>query len=209
MKIDELKRIIEMSWSIESCHPGLQQLWNRSNPSLGQADITSLIVNDFIGGKIMQSIYGEVSHYFILVKGNIVDLTADQFNSKIPDYINCQERSREYILANGDTRERYLLLLNNVKSNFIIYGNYEYKLLDYNGEEYISMIPGTIAGNKKLKIYGKFDCKSALRYINRGQYVQNRVFFADEESAILAGYRPCGVCMKEKYIEWKKKVLTK
>ena len=209
MKLSELKQIIEKSWRVESCYPNLQQIWNKYNPSLGQCAVTSLIVNDFMGGKIMRCMCGDVSHYFNLVNDNIIDLTLNQFNGEIPDYSNYQERSREYLLSNNDTRDRNLILLNNVKNNFIKYGNYEYKLLDYNGEQYLSMIPGTIAGNKKLKIYGKFDCKSALMHISKGYYVKNRVFFSDEESAILAGYRPCAVCMNEKYKEWKKKVLNK
>lgn len=79
----------------------------------------------------------------------------------------------------------------------------KYKLLDENGNEYISEIPGKFGGHKKLKIYGKLDCRSALSYIKKGQYVKYRVFFADEKTAIKAGYRPCGVCMKKKYKEWK------
>jgi methylphosphotriester-DNA--protein-cysteine methyltransferase len=34
----------------------------------------------------------------------------------------------------------------------------------------------------------------ALRAIANGGYVSHRVFFADEPTAIAAGYRPCGVC---------------
>lgn len=80
-----------------------------------------------------------------------------------------------------------------------------YKLLDENNKEYISETPGTIGGNKRLKIYGTLNCPSAIRHINRGFYVKQRVFFKDENTAILAGYRPCGVCMKNKYNEWKNK----
>ena len=57
---------------------------------------------------------------------------------------------------------------------------------------------------KKLKIYGKLDCPSANRWINKGYYVQNRVFFENEDTAIEAGYRPCAVCMKKEYKKWKK-----
>lgn len=78
-----------------------------------------------------------------------------------------------------------------------------YKLLDCNGKIYLSETPGQFGGHKKLKIYGKLDCPSALRHIANGNYVQHRVFFADEETAIAAGYRPCGVCMKDKYKKWK------
>lgn len=78
-----------------------------------------------------------------------------------------------------------------------------YFLLDENGQEYRSLTPGTIGGHKKLKIYGKLDCPSALRHIANGNYVKHRVFFADEDTAIAAGFRPCGICMKEKYKKWK------
>ena len=78
-----------------------------------------------------------------------------------------------------------------------------YILLNECGEEYYSFTPGTLGGHKKLKIYGKLDCPSAKRHIAKGNYVQHRVFFANEETAIAAGYRPCGICMKEEYKKWK------
>lgn len=80
-----------------------------------------------------------------------------------------------------------------------------YKLIDRDGKSYLSEKPGKFGGNRRLKIYGRLDCKSALRYIAKGQYVKNRVFFADEETAIAAGYRPCYYCMREAYNKWKMK----
>ena len=80
----------------------------------------------------------------------------------------------------------------------------EYKLIGRDGKPYLSTVPGTMGGHRKLKIYGQLDCPSALRYIAKGHYVEHRVFFADEETAIAAGYRPCGICMKSQYNEWKK-----
>lgn len=56
-------------------------------------------------------------------------------------------------------------------------------------------MPGTLGGNQRLKIYGRLDCPSALRGIAPGHYARQRVFFADEEAARAAGYRPCRVCM--------------
>lgn len=78
-----------------------------------------------------------------------------------------------------------------------------YILLDENGQEYPSLTPGTIGGYRRKKIYGRLDCPSAKRYIAKGQYVKHRVFFADEKTAKAAGYRPCGVCMREEYNKWK------
>lgn len=79
-----------------------------------------------------------------------------------------------------------------------------YKLINKKGEEYLSEIPGTLGGNKRLKIYGKLDCPSANRWIEKGYYVNDRVFFLDEKIAIQAGYRPCAVCMEKEYENWKK-----
>jgi methylphosphotriester-DNA--protein-cysteine methyltransferase len=67
---------------------------------------------------------------------------------------------------------------------------------------YSSQTPGTLGGNSKLRIYGRLDCWSANRALDKG-YAKIRVFFADEATAIAAGYRPCGNCMREKYREWK------
>ena len=78
-----------------------------------------------------------------------------------------------------------------------------YKLINDKGEGYLSDIPGTLGGNKRLKIYGRLDCPSANRWIEKGYYVSDRVFFEDEETAIKAGYRPCAVCMRKEYEEWK------
>ena len=78
-----------------------------------------------------------------------------------------------------------------------------YHLIGNDGKPYDSETPGTLGGHRKLKIYGRLDCPSALRYIAKGQYVAHRVFFADEETAIAAGYRPCAKCMPEAYRRWK------
>lgn len=81
----------------------------------------------------------------------------------------------------------------------------KYHLLDENGNEYESETPGLLGGHRRLKIYGRLDCPSALRHIANGHYVQHRVFFKDEETAIKAGYRPCGICMKKEYKAWLEK----
>jgi methylphosphotriester-DNA--protein-cysteine methyltransferase len=54
-------------------------------------------------------------------------------------------------------------------------------------------------GNRRLKIYGTLRCASGRR-----MKMANRVFFATEQEAIDAGYRPCGHCMKNAYTQWKK-----
>jgi hypothetical protein len=67
----------------------------------------------------------------------------------------------------------------------------QYRLLGADGMLYFSATPGQLGGNSKLKIYGKLNCSSAIRALPQG-YAAIRVFFADEQTAIAAGYRPCG-----------------
>jgi len=56
----------------------------------------------------------------------------------------------------------------------------------------------TLAGNRRLRIYGRLDCASGKRTKRA-----NRVFFESEAEAIRLAYRPCGHCMREAYRDWK------
>lgn len=78
-----------------------------------------------------------------------------------------------------------------------------YTLLDADGHPYDSPTPGTLGGHRQQRLYGRLDCPSALRAIARGGYVRHRVFFADEATAVAAGYRPCAVCLPDEYARWK------
>jgi hypothetical protein len=78
-----------------------------------------------------------------------------------------------------------------------------YTLVGADGKSYLSDAKGTFGGHRRMRIYGRLDCKSALSFIARGYYVEHRVFFKDEATAISAGYRPCGKCMRVEYARWK------
>ncbi len=54
------------------------------------------------------------------------------------------------------------------------------------------------SGNKKLKIYGTSSCCTGKRMKK-----QNRLFFKTETEALQNGFRPCGKCLKAKYLYWK------
>ena len=56
----------------------------------------------------------------------------------------------------------------------------------------------TLAGNIKLKIYGRLDCTSGKR-----MKAQNRILFSSAAEALDSGYRPCGHCMRVAYKQWK------
>ena len=199
--VNEVCRIVSMSFCKETCYPDWVEMWDDDKKCLGQGAVAALVLNDFLGGKIMRCESEFGSHYYNLIKNEIVDITASQFETT-PNYKTSIERTREYLLSNEDTKKRYKILLERVKNNFLQYGKKDYKLLTSSGIV-TSKIPGTLGGNKKLKIYGKFDCKTALYWIDKGHYIKTRVFFENEEVAQSLGYRPCGVCMKKEYKIWK------
>jgi methylphosphotriester-DNA--protein-cysteine methyltransferase len=82
-----------------------------------------------------------------------------------------------------------------------------YTLIGADGLPYLSATPGTLGGHRRTRVYGRLDCPVALSLIARGRnVVEHRVFFADEETAIAAGYRPCGACMRDAYRAWRRSI---
>jgi DinB family protein/metal binding Ada-like protein len=78
-----------------------------------------------------------------------------------------------------------------------------YTLLGADRRPYQSPTPGALGGHRRSRLYGRLDCAAARRAIALGGYVESRVFFADEETAVSAGFRPCAVCLPESYARWK------
>ena len=79
-----------------------------------------------------------------------------------------------------------------------------YRLVAADGSTVASPVKGTFGGHRKNRTYGRLDCKAARRALQNGRsYEQQRVFFADEATAIAAGYRPCAVCLPEAHARWK------
>ena len=77
----------------------------------------------------------------------------------------------------------------------------QYRLIGADGQEMLSALPGTFGGNRRRKIYGRLDCRSAVGSLPTG-YAKVRVFFVDEATALAAGYRPCATCMREEHRAW-------
>jgi methylphosphotriester-DNA--protein-cysteine methyltransferase len=82
-----------------------------------------------------------------------------------------------------------------------------YTLIGRDGQPCASREPGAWGGHRKTKIYGRLDCPAALGAIARGGYIRYRVFFADEETAIAAGYRPCARCCPDEYRAWQARLV--
>jgi methylphosphotriester-DNA--protein-cysteine methyltransferase len=78
-----------------------------------------------------------------------------------------------------------------------------YTLLGPDGVAYRADTPGALGGHRRGRIYGRLDCPAALRALARGGYARHRVFFADADTAVAAGYRPCAVCLPREYRAWR------
>ena len=79
-----------------------------------------------------------------------------------------------------------------------------YRLLGADGKFYESPRKGLFGGSKRARIYGRLDCPAALRALARARsYPRHRVFFADQATAVAAGFRPCAACMRAAYNKWK------
>jgi hypothetical protein len=87
----------------------------------------------------------------------------------------------------------------------------KYTFLDPEGKPRQSDLPGRLGGYRGPNyewLYSRLDCSSAKAQIERGGYKPWRVFFADEETAIAAGHRPGGVCLRKEYKVWKATTLS-
>jgi hypothetical protein len=79
-----------------------------------------------------------------------------------------------------------------------------YTLIGRDGRSYESPHKGELGGHRGTGVYGRLDCPVALSLIARGRNRADlRVFFADEATAVAAGFRPCGACMRDAYAVWK------
>ncbi|WP_051342175.1 Ada metal-binding domain-containing protein [Pseudonocardia spinosispora] len=81
-------------------------------------------------------------------------------------------------------------------------GASSFTLIGPDGVAFDSATPGTLGGHRRLRGYGRLDCSSALRWLAKAKYARHRVFFADEATAIAAGYRPCARCLPRRYAVW-------
>ena len=114
MTLWEFEEILKASWTKDT---SIDKNWSEDNVSLGQCAVTALVVNDYFGGKIMRCMTSTGSHYYNILNDGclLVDFTKGQFGDEIPHYETGEERTREYLLSNENTKSRYLKLLKNVK----------------------------------------------------------------------------------------------
>lgn len=81
--------------------------WSPTNPALGQCAVTSLVIQDLLGGQLLRGALPGGSHYWNLLEdGREVDATRGQFDGDFAP-TEVQERAREYVLSFPETMSRY------------------------------------------------------------------------------------------------------
>lgn len=104
----DLRRAIEQSWDETTAAPGQ---WDPVNPAKGQCAVTALVVQDYLGGRLLRSVMVEnqTSHYWNeLPYGRDIDWTIQQFENHTVQTSFTRERS--YLFSHPDTVARYEIL---------------------------------------------------------------------------------------------------
>jgi hypothetical protein len=105
----ELARLVEalqQSWSADT---SAYDDWTDDAPTRGQCAVTTLVVQDHVGGEVVRAIVAGGSHYWNRLPDDTdFDLTRGQFSVFEPQQQAVS--SRQYILSSPSTRRRYELL---------------------------------------------------------------------------------------------------
>jgi len=120
MDVDTLKKLLHSSWCLETAYGGT---WNRCIPTLNQCAVTALVVQDYLGGRILKrKMTNDQYHYLNLLPNDTeLDLTADQFDWIKPQPMPDQTFScgRSQLTRHKGLVIRYELLKSHVERNRI------------------------------------------------------------------------------------------
>ncbi|QHJ01042.1 hypothetical protein GT347_25480 [Xylophilus rhododendri] len=109
----DLYRALISVWSSDTASP--PNGWSPSNAAMNHCSVTSLIVQDYFGGEILNTKTSGGTHFYNLIDGVRWDLTANQFSEPIP-YEDLRS-SRD--ISIGDTSDqKYRLVVERLASNF-------------------------------------------------------------------------------------------
>jgi len=102
----KLRKAVRASWTRDTSYE--PDRWSDDNPAWGQCAVTALVLQDYLGGELRRVTDGaETTHFWVVVDGEDVDLTLDQFDP-VPVWTEGPMAvGREYVLAWPDTRRRY------------------------------------------------------------------------------------------------------
>lgn len=84
--LTDIERVVRASWSRETCDPASVDEWCETNPARGQCGVTSLVLHELLGGRLLLAEVHypngerEGVHYWNRLASDVeVDLTREQF----------------------------------------------------------------------------------------------------------------------------------
>ena len=101
-QIERIVNALSKSWSIKS-----SSKWSIENPAKGQCGVTTLVVNDLLGGEILKTSLPDGWHFYNFIDGNRYDFTSSQFKEPIA-YLDIPSNREEAYL---DTNEKQYTFL--------------------------------------------------------------------------------------------------
>lgn len=100
--IQEFLNILYKCWSINS-----SSKWSLNNPAKGHCGVTSLVVNDFLGGDILKTKVPEGWHYYNRIDDISFDFTQSQF-LHVPIYLDIISNREEAFSDTNAEQYNYL-----------------------------------------------------------------------------------------------------
>ena len=102
MKIEELEFLLRDAWNPDTCFIVDKENWSENNPSYGQSLVTSLAVNDFIGGKICKCDSSTGVYYYNVINDNETNKLNNENNNNnennVINEININENNNKMII---------------------------------------------------------------------------------------------------------------
>ena len=115
--IHTLITALKHSWSAETAYDTTD--WSPQNPARGQCAVSSLVVQDYLGGELVRFASEfdgrKEKHYANIIEGALLDVTRSQFPDDAVLVVSHPDLGefaslRERMLADEDTKRRYKLL---------------------------------------------------------------------------------------------------
>ncbi|MGG4490411.1 YunG family protein [Metabacillus idriensis] len=99
----QLLQSLKQTWSLKS-----SSKWSIDNPSKGQCGVTSLVVNDILGGEIRKTPLAEGWHFYNMIYHTRYDFSESQFSESI-SYEDIPSNRKEAFTDTNINQYNYLI----------------------------------------------------------------------------------------------------
>lgn len=101
-QIEQLTNALSKAWSLQT-----SSKWSAENPAKGQCGVTTLVVNELLGGEIKKTKLPDGWHFYNYIDGKRYDFTASQFSGAIV-YLDIPSNRVEALSDTNEKQYSYL-----------------------------------------------------------------------------------------------------